>query len=95
MPSQSRNPSVSESSGGDRALVRWRDGKYKGAYTHNVSLDWVLNYDPTCILPETYAVEWRQPPKPKNGWPVLNADILEISGEFDTASVWGLGGLPH
>lgn len=63
-----------------RALVKWLEGEHKGRYTHNVNIDWFMNLlaaSPT--RGETYAIEWRVPPKPRAGWPVIDAVVLEIS----------------
>jgi hypothetical protein len=63
------------------ALVKWLDGAYKDTYTHNVDIAWILNFDPDSLpLEDSYAIEWRQPPRPsKNGWPVYNGVVIDVS----------------
>lgn len=65
------------------ALVKWLDGAHANTFTHNVSLDWIHGINATSPeFPETYAVEWRVPPKPRNGWPLFDGYVIDISSEF-------------
>lgn len=75
--------------GEQRALVEWLDGAYAGSYTHDVHTDWILNFEAMSpALPETYAIEWRVPPKPRNGWPLYNGRVLDVSCKcFGSTSV--------
>lgn len=64
------------------ALVRWVDGPDEGLYNHDVDVKWIVNFNPKSPRPETYAIEWRQQPKPRAGWPVYNGEVLDVSGKF-------------
>ena len=64
-----------------RALVKWLTGRDSGTYTPDVLLDWVVDYE-ECTPARSNVVEWRQPPKPKSGWPVFDAVVIAVSGEF-------------
>lgn len=65
------------------AMVEWEDGAEAGQITHNVDVDWILDFDAASPeFPETYAIEWRVPPRPRNGWPVLNGRVLDVSCKF-------------
>lgn len=64
------------------ALVKWLTGKEAGQFTHNVDLEWILNFDPhSDFRQESHLVEWRTLPKPKNGWNVCDCQVLEISSK--------------
>lgn len=67
----------------DHALVKWKDGVYEGRITHDVNVDWIVNFDSVSPeYPETYAIEWRVLPKPRNGWPVYNGLVMDVSCKF-------------
>lgn len=71
------------SPGGDFALVKWLSGKEKGKFTHNVQISWILLFDPEAdFRSESHIVEWRVPPRPKAGWPVADAQVLEVSSKY-------------
>lgn len=62
------------------ALVKWLDGACKDTYTHNVEVSWIRGFDPDSLpFEDSFAIEWRQPPRPKNGWPVYNGLVIDVS----------------
>ena len=68
------------SSDNRRALIKWTEGPDMGKLTYDLALDWILQFDAAApVFPETYPIEWRVPPKPRNGWPVWDGVVLEIS----------------
>jgi hypothetical protein len=64
------------------ALVKWLNGSDEGKLTHNVKTEWIVGFNP-CKFSTTksYAIEWRVPPRPRNGWAVTDALVLDVSGE--------------
>jgi len=82
------NRRLSQSSARLRALCKWVDGPEKGTFTHNVDVDWILNVG--AMFPthgETYAIEWRVGSRPKTGWPVYDAVVLDTSCKFLSGGV--------
>lgn len=83
------NPSSSSSHGSsstrraERALVKWAEGAHANQITPDVDLDWIIGIDAASPeFPETYAIEWRVPPRPRNGWPVYDGLVMDISCKF-------------
>lgn len=64
--------------------MRWLSGQDEGKMTPDVPTEWIVDFDPSVpISAETsYAVEWRRQPKPRTGWPVLDAVVLDVSSEY-------------
>ncbi|XP_034245732.1 uncharacterized protein LOC117647870 [Thrips palmi] len=53
-------------------------------YTHNAALDWIHDFDATSPrYPETHAIDWPVPPKPRSGWPVIEGLVLDISSDLE------------
>ncbi|KAK3931224.1 Indole-3-acetic acid-amido synthetase GH3.17 [Frankliniella fusca] len=47
-------------------------------------MDWIIGIDAASPeFPETYAIEWRVPPRPRNGWPVYDGLVMVISSDLD------------
>ncbi|XP_034254593.1 uncharacterized protein LOC117653198 [Thrips palmi] len=67
-----------------RALVKWLDGADAGSYSHDIELDCIVELDSASPeYPETYAIEWRVGNKPRNGWPVHEGYVIDISSDQD------------
>lgn len=82
--SSMRGRSMAMEPSGDsrRALVKWLEGVDEGTFTPDVQLGWITNFDAACpCFPDTYGIEWRVGPKPKAGWPVIEALVLDVSCE--------------
>ena len=64
------------------ALVSWAKGPDKDK-TSIVPTSWIVDFDPA-DTDRTYLVECRKTnrKKPANGWPVEDADILQLAGKF-------------
>ncbi|KAK3916164.1 ATP synthase subunit beta [Frankliniella fusca] len=85
-PQRGSNPSSSSSSArrAERALVKWVEGAHANQITPDVDLDWIIGIDAASPeFPETYAIEWRVPPRPRNGWPVYDGLVMDISSDLD------------
>lgn len=67
------------------ACVKWLTGAYKNTITHDVKVDWILEFDG--VRDESYAIEWRVQPKPRAGWKVFDGVVLEASGKYNTFSI--------
>jgi hypothetical protein len=63
------------------ALVKWLDGVHEGTFTHNLDLSWILDFDGEPPYPDSVAVEWLQGAKPRHGWHVYNATVMDVSSE--------------
>lgn len=62
------------------ACVKWLSGAYKDSITHDVDLEWIVDFDAR-NLEESYVIEWRVSPKPRTGWKVFDGLVLEVSGK--------------
>lgn len=81
-PRRSRSPSPQRRLW---ALVRWLTGQHAGQLTYNLNVKWIMSFDPENFdSKESFTVEWRSLPMPKNGWPLIDCHVLEVSGKcFD------------
>jgi hypothetical protein len=68
----------------DYALVRWLTGVNEGELTSNVKTTWIRAFDGEGVGDpgRSFVVEWRQPPKPRCGWPLFDAEILDVSSKY-------------
>ncbi|KAK3922743.1 Topoisomerase 1-associated factor 1 [Frankliniella fusca] len=65
------------------ALVKWTNPKHVGQFTHNVDTTWIRGFDPEESFDSTgYTIEWRVPPKPRDGWNVYDGLVLEVSDDL-------------
>jgi hypothetical protein len=55
-----------------------------GTLTHNVNTEWIRDWDPKgATSEESYLIEWRVPPKPRDGkWPLYDGRVLDFSGKL-------------
>ena len=80
--SKSRRDQLEPDSGELKALVRWINGVHADTFTPNLNVQWIRDFNPDDFLStDSYTVEWRKPPMPKTGWPLLDCVVLEVSSK--------------